>query len=169
MYVVSGAIFPSYFLKCEELNDVMQKQAELDVTIFARYIVPVLKIKKRYVGTEVYCKTTHAYNNAMKAILPGYGVTVIEIERKSVGSIRRGYLRITSAHRKYGRPSGKTGCRNYLNSCRIPPGSSCCRKIPPRYVQKSKREKAGTCRIYDLRFTIYDCPDGIMTAGINYL
>jgi [citrate (pro-3S)-lyase] ligase len=64
----------------------MQKQAELDVTIFARYIVPVLKIKRRYVGTEVYCKTTHAYNNAMKAILPGYGVTVIEIERKSVGT-----------------------------------------------------------------------------------
>jgi [citrate (pro-3S)-lyase] ligase len=85
MYVVSGAIFPSYFLKCEELNEVMQKQAELDVTIFARYIVPVLKIKKRYVGTEVYCKTTQAYNNAMKAILPGYGVTVTEIERKSVG------------------------------------------------------------------------------------
>jgi [citrate (pro-3S)-lyase] ligase len=85
MYVVSGAIFPSYFLKCEELNEVMQKQAELDVIIFARYIVPVLKIKKRYVGTEVYCKTTEAYNNAMKTILPGYGVTVIEIERKSVG------------------------------------------------------------------------------------
>jgi [citrate (pro-3S)-lyase] ligase len=85
MYVVSGAIFPSYFLKCEELNDVMEKQAELDVTIFARYIVPVMKIKKRYVGTEVYCKTTYAYNNAMKAILPGYGVKVIEIERKSVG------------------------------------------------------------------------------------
>lgn len=85
MYVVSGAIFPSYFLKCEEMNDVMQKQAELDVIIFARYIVPVLKIKKRYVGTEVYCKTTEAYNNAMKAILPGFGVEVKEIERNATG------------------------------------------------------------------------------------
>lgn len=86
MYVVSGSIFPSYFLRCEEINDVMQKQAELDVTLFAKYIVPVLAIKKRYVGTEMYCKTTEAYNIAMKSILPSYGVEVIEVERKSTGN-----------------------------------------------------------------------------------
>ena len=86
MYVVSGAIFPSYFLKCEEINEVMQKQAELDVTVFANYIVPVLKIRKRYVGTEAYCKTTEAYNNAMKSILPAHGVAVIEVERKAIGT-----------------------------------------------------------------------------------
>jgi [citrate (pro-3S)-lyase] ligase len=86
MYVVSGAIFPSYFLKCEALDDIMQKQAELDVTIFAKYIVPVLKIVKRYVGTEDYCKTTEAYNNSMKAILPAFGVEVVEVVRKSVGT-----------------------------------------------------------------------------------
>jgi len=85
MYVVSGAIFPSYFLKCEELDDAMQKQADLDVTIFGKYIVPVLNIKKRYVGTEIYCKTTEAYNNSMKALLPDYGVEVIEVERKASG------------------------------------------------------------------------------------
>lgn len=85
MYVVSGAIFPAYFLKNEQVNDVMQKQAELDVTIFANYIVPVLGIKKRYVGTENYCKTTGAYNLAMQAILPSSGVDVIEIERKATG------------------------------------------------------------------------------------
>jgi [citrate (pro-3S)-lyase] ligase len=97
MYVVSGAIFPSYFLKCEELNDVMQKQAELDVIVFAKYIVPVLKIKKRYIGAEVYCKTTEAYNNAMKSILPAYGVEVIEIERKSVGIDKDGTPNYISA------------------------------------------------------------------------
>ena len=86
MYVVSGSIFPSYFLKCEEINDVMQKQAELDVTLFAKYIVPVLAITKRYVGTEMYCKTTEAYNRAMQLILPSYGVEVIEVERKSAGN-----------------------------------------------------------------------------------
>jgi [citrate (pro-3S)-lyase] ligase len=85
MYVVSGAIFPSYFLKSETPDDVMQKQSELDVTVFAKYIVPVLKIRKRYVGTEVYCKTTEVYNNSMKAILPDYGVEVIEVERVSTG------------------------------------------------------------------------------------
>lgn len=86
MYIVSGAIFPSYFLKNEAISDVMQKQAELDVKIFANYVVPILGIKKRYVGTENYCKVTGAYNLAMKAILPSFGVMVIEITRKAVGS-----------------------------------------------------------------------------------
>lgn len=86
MYIVSGAIFPSYFLKKEAVNDVMQKQAELDVKIFANYVVPILGIKKRYVGTENYCKVTGAYNLAMKAILPGFGVEVIEVVRKASGT-----------------------------------------------------------------------------------
>lgn len=86
MYIVSGAIFPSYFLKNEAINDVMQKQAELDVKIFANYVVPILGIKKRYVGTENYCKVTGAYNQAMKVILPSFGVEVIEIVRKAIGS-----------------------------------------------------------------------------------
>lgn len=83
MYIVSGAIFPAYFLKNETISDVMEKQAELDVQIFARYVVPELGIKRRYVGTENYCATTAAYNQAMKKILPGFGVEVIEITRKA--------------------------------------------------------------------------------------
>ena len=86
MYIVSGAIFPSYFLKNETVSDVMQKQAELDVRTFANYIVPVLGITKRYVGTEHYCKITEAYNLAMKTILPAYGVEIIEVTRKASGS-----------------------------------------------------------------------------------
>jgi [citrate (pro-3S)-lyase] ligase len=82
MYIVSGSIFPSYFLKNETISDVMEKQAELDVRIFANYVVPVLGIKKRYVGTEKYCATTAAYNQAMKNILPSFGVEVIEVMRK---------------------------------------------------------------------------------------
>ncbi len=83
-YVVSGATFPSYFLKNESVDYIAEKQIELDVTIFLKHIVPVLKIKKRYVGTEVYCNTTAAYNEAMKKILPPAGVELIEIKRKSV-------------------------------------------------------------------------------------
>ncbi|MFO7371284.1 MAG: hypothetical protein R6X09_13555 [Bacteroidales bacterium] len=100
MYVVSGAIFPSYFLKNEQFSDVMQKQAELDVTVFVRYIVPVLSIKKRYVGTEMYCRTTGAYNNAMKKILPPRGVEVIEVERKSLGP-------------------DKSGCPDYISASKV--------------------------------------------------
>jgi [citrate (pro-3S)-lyase] ligase len=82
MYIVSGSIFPAYFLKNETISDVMQKQAELDVHIFAEYVVPVLGVKKRYVGTEKYCATTAAYNEAMKKILPSAGVEIIEVMRK---------------------------------------------------------------------------------------
>ena len=85
MYIVSGTIFPAYFLKNETYSDVMQKQAELDVKTFANYVVPALGIKKRYVGTEDYCKTTETYNFAMKSILPGYGVEVIEVRRIATG------------------------------------------------------------------------------------
>jgi [citrate (pro-3S)-lyase] ligase len=83
MYIVSGTIFPAYFLKNEAISDVMQKQAELDVKTFANYVVPVLGIKKRYVGTENYCTTTAAYNLAMKTILPSFGVEVVEVTRKA--------------------------------------------------------------------------------------
>jgi len=80
-YVVSGTIFPSYFLKnqCEE--DISEKQAELDIRTFIRYIAPILGITRRYVGTEDYCKTTLAYNNAMKKFLPEAGIELIEIPR----------------------------------------------------------------------------------------
>lgn len=80
-YIVSGAVFPAYFLKNENVSDIMKAQAELDVSIFARYVVPVLGIKKRYVGSENYCSTTAAYNVAMQYILPKFGVEVVEIER----------------------------------------------------------------------------------------
>ena len=83
MYIVSGTIFPAYFLKNEMVSDVMKRQAELDVKIFANYVVPILKIKKRYVGTENFCTTTEAYNLAMKTILPSFGVEVVEITRKA--------------------------------------------------------------------------------------
>lgn len=84
-YIVSGGIFPSYFLKNESIDLVSEKQAELDVTIFAEYIVPVLNIKKRYIGSENYCVTTAAYNRAMHKILPPKGVEVVEITRKTSG------------------------------------------------------------------------------------
>ena len=81
MYIVSGSIFPAYFLKNEIISDVLEKQAECDVRIFANYVVPVLGIKKRYIGTEKYCATTAAYNEAMKRILPAVGVEVNEVMR----------------------------------------------------------------------------------------
>ncbi|PID88177.1 MAG: [citrate (pro-3S)-lyase] ligase [Bacteroidia bacterium] len=90
-YIVSGAIFPNYFIKNTSWNLVTQKQAEIDVKIFAKYIVPVLGIKKRYIGKEHYCHTTAAYNEAMHKILPKYGVQVVEVERIDTGIDETGY------------------------------------------------------------------------------
>lgn len=85
-YIVSGAIFPNYFIKNESSNLISEKQAEIDVTIFAKYIAPKLNIKRRYIGTENYCPITAAYNQAMKKILPKTGISVVEIPRITSGS-----------------------------------------------------------------------------------
>ena len=85
-YVVSVATFPTYFVKNNLNSLVTQKQAEIDITVFVKYIVPTLNINKRYVGTEVYCPTTAAYNDAMKKILPTHNVEFIEVERKAIGT-----------------------------------------------------------------------------------
>jgi len=84
-YIVSGGIFPNYFLKKEAFDLVSEKQAELDISIFAKYFVPILNIKKRYVGSENYCVTTSAYNKAMNKILPQNGVKVVELARIYMG------------------------------------------------------------------------------------
>jgi [citrate (pro-3S)-lyase] ligase len=96
-YVVSGATFPRYFLQNEAPDLVTRNQAELDVTIFARHIVPPLGITRRYVGTEPYSPTTRIYNAAMKKILTPCGVEVIEIERKSSGVDTEGRQNYMSA------------------------------------------------------------------------
>lgn len=96
-YVVSGATFPSYFLQQESIDQVIENQTTLDVTIFAKHIVPVLGITKRYVGTEPYSPTTSAYNAAMKRILPACGVQVIEIERTADGVDAEGQPNYISA------------------------------------------------------------------------
>jgi len=88
-YIVSGTIFPAYFLKNESVSQIMEKQAELDVNVFANYVVPVLNIKRRYIGTENYCKTTEAYNHAMHRILPSHGLEVVEVLRKT-SSVKNG-------------------------------------------------------------------------------
>ncbi|MCP4150031.1 MAG: [citrate (pro-3S)-lyase] ligase [bacterium] len=85
-YIVSGATFPSYFLKNESVDLITRNQMELDVTVFAKHIATELGIKKRYVGTEVYCETTAAYNMAMKHVLTSFDIKQEEITRKTVGS-----------------------------------------------------------------------------------
>jgi [citrate (pro-3S)-lyase] ligase len=78
-YIVSAATFPTYFLKKDD--PVARIQMELDVTLFASRIAPHFGITRRFVGTEPYCRLTDGYNEAMKRLLPVYGIEFVEIER----------------------------------------------------------------------------------------
>jgi len=83
-YIVSSATFPTYFLKQDD--PVARIQMELDATLFGTRIAPAFGITRRFVGTEPCCPLTGGYNDAMKRILPGLGVEVVEVERKQVSS-----------------------------------------------------------------------------------
>lgn len=79
-YMVSSATFPTYFLK--DKGHAAAIHCELDVRLFGEKIAPALGITRRYVGTEPLCPLTAEYNARMKALLPEYGIELIEIERK---------------------------------------------------------------------------------------
>ena len=79
-YIVSGATFPTYFLKKDD--PVARIQMELDVTLFASKIAPFFGITRRFVGTEPNCKLTDGYNETMRQILPTFGIELVVVERK---------------------------------------------------------------------------------------
>ena len=80
-YIISRATFPSYFLRKED--EILKAYTTLDASIFGKYFCKTLNITKRFIGEEPYCKVTRAYNDALKEILPIYGVEVIEVKRKA--------------------------------------------------------------------------------------
>ena len=84
-YMVSAATFPSYFLK--EQAQAPNVHCELDLRLFGERIAPRLGITRRYVGSEPLCPVTARYNERMKALLPEYGVDVIEIARAEADGI----------------------------------------------------------------------------------
>jgi [citrate (pro-3S)-lyase] ligase len=83
-YIISSGTFPTYFLREDEEKD--KAYQSLDAGIFGKYIAPVFNIRKRYLGTEPYSKTTDEYNQAMMAILPKYGVEIVLVDRLEVES-----------------------------------------------------------------------------------
>ena len=78
-YIISKSTFPTYFLK--EETDATATQIALDLDLFVRHVVPALNIEVRFVGSEPSDSLTRRYNEAMKQVLPRFGVEVVEIER----------------------------------------------------------------------------------------
>ena len=81
-YMVSSSTFPSYFLKDQAQAPAVH--CELDIRLFGEKIAPALNITRRYVGTEPFCPVTSQYNERMKALLPQYGIELVEIARKEI-------------------------------------------------------------------------------------
>ena len=81
-YMISGATFPTYFLKRDE--PAAQLQAELDVAVFARRIAPALGIQVRFAGEEPLDPVTRRYNRVMEEMLPVHGIRLEEIPRAAL-------------------------------------------------------------------------------------
>lgn len=78
-YMISPAVFPTYFLKDKE--KAYEMNCELDIRIFGKYIAPALGIAKRFVGSEPYCEVTEKYNRYLKERLPEYQIQLYEVPR----------------------------------------------------------------------------------------
>ncbi len=65
-YLVSSLTFPTYFLK-EDVDEVVI-QAKCDALIFRKYFLPIFGIKERYLGTETD-PLTNKYNQVLKEVL----------------------------------------------------------------------------------------------------
>ena len=81
-YLISGATFPTYFLKNRDRAE--QIHCQLDIEIFVRHFAPAFSISTRYVGTEPLSELTNQYNTVLKAQLPRHGIDVVEIPRRTV-------------------------------------------------------------------------------------
>ena len=77
-YMISSAVFPSYFLKDED--EAIRAQAKLDIEIFTK-IAKTLDISKRFVGEEPFSQVTGIYNSIMAAALPDAGIECIVVPR----------------------------------------------------------------------------------------
>lgn len=78
-YIISSFTMPEYFDK-DNLQD-KKLDAALDIKIFTTYIAPALRVVKRFVGEEPFCKITAQYNEQMNDILPQYGIELEIIPR----------------------------------------------------------------------------------------
>lgn len=75
-YMVSKSTFPAYFLK--SADDLITVQTEIDALVFKNFVAPALAIKRRYLGTEPFSRTTNFYNQSLISTLsPDIDVKIV--------------------------------------------------------------------------------------------
>lgn len=77
-YLISSATFPDYFLKDKSRSG--EAWTQLDIAVFCR-AAQALGITRRFVGSEPFCPTTNAYNDAMARALPHAGIELTQLPR----------------------------------------------------------------------------------------
>lgn len=82
-YIISTRTMPGYFKK--ETCPFVEKDAVVDLEIFASVIAKVMGIKARFAGEEPIDQFTKKYNDTMKKVLPKYNIEFVEIPRKTYG------------------------------------------------------------------------------------
>jgi [citrate (pro-3S)-lyase] ligase len=82
-FIISTLTLPEYFEKSKEVTI----DATYDIETFARHIAPALNISRRFAGDEPTCYITRQYNQAMKDILPKYGIEFVVFQRKEFNGI----------------------------------------------------------------------------------
>lgn len=80
-FIISSITFPEYFVKESFDKDISNIDISVDILIFSKEIAPALKINKRFVGNEPFCKITNEYNKQMRQILPNNGIEFIQVNR----------------------------------------------------------------------------------------
>jgi [citrate (pro-3S)-lyase] ligase len=82
-FIISSTTFKEYFNKAE----IQEREIDpsRDIAIFGGEIAPVLNITVRFAGEEPLDKITGQYNDAMRRVLPEYGIEFAEIPRKETG------------------------------------------------------------------------------------
>lgn len=83
-YMISSAVFPSYFLQ-DDLSAITA-QARLDVALFIR-IAAALGISARFVGEEPFSEVTGVYNQIMSEELPRAGIECRVVPRRECGGL----------------------------------------------------------------------------------
>lgn len=97
-YAVSAVTFPAYFLKRPEAATTVQM--EIDLLLFGWRIAPFFHIRRRFIGSEPYCRVTRLYGETMRRVLPGCGIETVQLERLQAGGEAISALRVREALRR---------------------------------------------------------------------
>lgn len=92
-FIISAVTFPEYFTKESKQN--IEINPSQDLQIFAEQIAPQLHITIRFAGEEPTDMVTRQYNQYMQTLLPGMGISFVEIPRKEINNtvISASYVR----------------------------------------------------------------------------